>query len=91
MDLKSNGNGSAFKQIKSGILLCDWLCSLLTLNNHTHDTFEYIGLICKSRGAVAKKTTRKGLKADKTVIDGVPYLTVANPGRLYVSDLVELI
>ncbi|EKA7356579.1 hypothetical protein OL322_004120 [Vibrio vulnificus] len=91
MDLKSNGTGSAFKQIKSGILLCDWLYSLLKLNNHTHDTFEYIGLICKSRGAVSKKTTKKGLKAEKNVIDGVTYLTIANPGRLQISELVALI
>lgn len=92
LDLKSKKAGSkAFKQIKSGVLLCEWLCKLMILNSHVTESFEFIGVICKSRGSVRKQTTRKGINADIDKSEDFPIITISNPGTINIKEIIELL
>lgn len=92
LDLKSKKLGTkAFKQVKSGVYLCNWLCSLLQLNKHLTESFEFIGVVCKTRGSVAKKTSRKGLHAEVDKTKSVPLIVLSNPGTIHIKELVDLI
>ncbi|EIN5961231.1 hypothetical protein QPB17_003502 [Vibrio cholerae] len=92
LDLKSKKAGAkAFKQVSSGVYLCEWLCNLLKLNNHLTESFEFIGVVCKTRGAVAKKTSRKGLNAEVDKSKNVPLIILSNPGTIHIRELIALI
>lgn len=95
LDLKSNSHSKkAFQQIHSGISLCKWLCGLFKIHNHTYEDAEFIGVICKSRGAVAKKTSSKSLRASLSRdpnYDDIPVITMSNPGTIHISDLLKLL
>lgn len=92
LDLKSKKAGpKAFRQISAGISLCEWLCHLLNLNSHLTQKFEFIGVICKTRGSVSKQATRKGLNAEVDKSNKIPIITIANPGVIHIKDLVNLI
>lgn len=92
LDLKSKKAGSkAIKQVSSGVYLCEWLCNLFKLNNHLTESFEFIGVVCKTRGAVAKKTSRKGLNAEVYKSESVPLIVLSNPGTIHIKDLVDLL
>lgn len=92
LDLKSKKAGAkAFKQVSSGIYLCEWLCKLLKLNNHLTESFQFIGVVCKTRGTVAKKTSRKGLNAEVDKSGDIPLITVSNPGTIHIKELIDLI
>lgn len=92
LDLKSKKAGAkAYKQVKSGIYLCEWLCELLRLNNHLRDSFRYIGIVCKTRGTVSKRTTRKGLNASVNRDHEIPLIVISNPGTIHIKDLIPLI
>lgn len=93
LDLKSKKVGpKAIKQITSGIYLCEWLCNLLRLNNHLIESFKFIGIICKTRGTVAKRPSRKGLNAmiDKSN-PSLPLIIISNPGTIHVRDILDLL
>ena len=92
LDLKSTKvSEKAMKQLYSGIYLCKWLCNLLKLNNHLTESFEFIGVVCKTRGSVAKKTSRKGLNAVVDRSKSIPLITLSNPGTIHIKDLVALL
>lgn len=92
LDLKSKKAGAkAFKQVSAGALLCKWLCELLKLNSHLTESFEFIGVVCKSRRSVAKRTSRKGLNAEVDKSKEIPMITIANPGTIHIKELLALL
>ena len=92
LDLKSKKAGpKAYKQVKSGIYLCEWLCNLLRLNKHLTDEYKFIGIVCKTKGSVSKKTTRKGLKAEVNRDHQIPIVVISNPGTIHIKELLPLI
>ena len=92
LDLKSKKAGpKAYKQVKSGIYLCEWLCNLLRLNKHLTDEYKFIGIVCKTRGSVSKKTTRKGLNAEVNRDHQIPIVVISNPGTIHIKELLPLI
>ncbi|HAV5546665.1 hypothetical protein ACSS1H_00955 [Acinetobacter baumannii] len=92
LDLKSkNAGAKAFKQVFAGIYLCEWLCSLLKLNKHLREPFKFIGIVCKTRGSVAKTTSRKGLNAQVNNDNEIPLIIVSNPGVIHIKDLIPLV
>lgn len=92
LDLKSTSAGAdAYKQISSGIYLCEWLCNLLQLNDHLRDSYRFIGVICKTRGSVSKTTSKKGIKATVNKDYGIPLIVISNPGTIHIKELIELI
>jgi hypothetical protein len=92
LDLKSkNAGAKAFKQVSAGIYLCEWLCNLLKLNKHLVETFKFIGIVCKTRGSVAKTTSRKGLNAEVNKDNPTPLIVISNPGTIHIKDLISLI
>lgn len=92
IDLKSKkADSKAFKQISSGFLLCQWLYELLKLHNHITEQFEFIGVVCKSRGSVAKRATKKGLNAEVDRTKSIPLVTISNPGTIHIKELIELL
>lgn len=89
LDLKSkNVSSKAIKQICSGAFLCDWLCNLFTLHKHINESYEIIGLICKSRNSARKQGTRKKLNAEVNNKGSYPILTVSNPNTLHIADIL---
>ncbi|MDM1770385.1 MULTISPECIES: hypothetical protein [Acinetobacter] len=92
LDLKSKKAGTkAYKQVNSGIYLCEWLCNLLKLNKHLIEEYKFIGIVCKTRGSVSKKTSRKGLNAEVNRDYEIPLVVISNPGTIHIKELLPLI
>lgn len=91
LDLKSKKRFKAYKQVKSGIYLCEWLCNLLRLNKHLTDEYKFIGIVCKTRGSVSKKTTRKGLNAEVNRDHQIPIVVISNPKQFILKNFLPLI
>lgn len=92
LDLKSTTAGAkAYKQISSGVFLCEWLCRLLRLNGHLIDSFNFIGVICKTRGTVSKTTSKKGINATVNKDHEIPLIVISNPGTIHIKELIDLI
>lgn len=92
VDLKSTKAGSkAYKQVTSGIYLCEWLCDLLKLNRHLIEEYKFIGVVCKTRGTVSKGTSRKGVNAEVNRDYGIPLVVISNPGTIHIKELLPLI
>lgn len=92
LDLKSKKAGiKAYRQVNSGIYLCEWLCSLLKLNKHLIDEYKFIGVVCKTRGSVSKTTSKKGLKAEVNKEYDIPLVVISNSGTIHIKELISLI
>lgn len=93
LDLKSNNPGAkAVKQIKSSAYLVSWLYQLLNLHSHVEQSYQCIGLICKSRRTTAKGTSKRTLRSENINTTGdFPIVTVANPDVIRIRDLVETV
>jgi len=92
IDLKSkskSADAKALKQLCSGKYIFEWLFNVMKLHRHVHTTPNVIGVVCKSRGTVAKRGTRKGINVEKKETDQGVVLIVANPGRISVQDLIS--
>jgi len=91
LEMKSNNEGKAERQIASSHLLINWLIDLLKLHNHWNGKWNFCGVI----SFTPRNQERKGATAKKTPVPkpssshwGYPVYRLHNHKRL---DLVDLI